>query len=97
LEEHSPQNSSVPPSDTTPIFQATSVYDNLIFGPSFPNVRDYYKEVSNNIFTWRKAAVLKLSFRNVGDLPQNLAEARKQAFISGFDFKIYDLNSDKKN
>ena len=30
-------------------------YNNFIFGPGFPNIRDYFSEVSSGTFTWAKA------------------------------------------
>ncbi|MBU0483590.1 MAG: hypothetical protein KKB30_03655 [Proteobacteria bacterium] len=39
-------------------YKDLSYYDNLVFGPDFPNIRDYFLEISNGKFTYSKAAAL---------------------------------------
>ena len=41
-----------------PMRHAPVVIDNLMFGPSYPNVRDYTNVASQRRFTWRRGAVL---------------------------------------
>ncbi len=77
-----------------PLPHSPAFYENLIFGPTQPNVVDYYKEVSSNVFTWRKAGVLgPLSLQSS---PENWANVKKLAVEAGFDFASYDNNHDGK-
>lgn len=42
--------------------QSMGYFDSLFFGPSYPNIRDYYTAVSANQFTWRRAGILRVRF-----------------------------------
>jgi M6 family metalloprotease-like protein len=63
-------------------------YDDLVFGTSVPNIRDFFLENSNDIFTWSKADVVQ-----VVALDPALGISMVAAATS-FDFADYDENGD---
>ena len=66
-------------------------YDRLIFGPNWPNLVDYFREISYGRFTWSRATTVgPLAMDDTGDLPRNLARAKELAAGAGFDFSRYD-------
>lgn len=50
-------------------------FETLIFGPGYPNLMDYYREISHNRFTWSRAGVLRANFSQGERTTKNSHEA----------------------
>ena len=44
-----------------PFRHPTSFFENWLFGPGFPNARDYMLENSQSLFTWKRGAVIQVT------------------------------------
>ncbi len=77
-------------------FLTKAEYEDRIFGPSFPNVRDYFTENSYGQFIWKKAGIIgPIQYPDEGsDLGIRRRRIKELAFQAGFDFSVYDKNND---
>lgn len=67
-------------------------YDTLFFGPSYPNVADYYSAISDGKFTWTRADVMGPFELPDGSTGEGVQHAIRAAAENGFDFSLYDAD-----
>lgn len=87
-----------PPIKPNPWELRKEEYDRLVFGPGFPNVRDFFSQASGNQFTWRRP-----SFGVIGpiDVPFVADDASRYAAVLQrasqlFDFSVFDVDGDSE-
>ncbi|HEX2677885.1 MAG TPA: hypothetical protein VHM19_14630 [Polyangiales bacterium] len=94
--------------DATPLVHTQAFFEQRVFGPGYPNVKDFYSAASKNRFTFHKVGSVQVQDRptdaalntaagvtstmKVSD--QRRARARQLAYEAGFRFKPYDANND---
>ena len=83
------------PSTTQPLNHDLAYYDALTFGPSYPNAVDYFREVSNGQFTWKRAGAYNVALgASVTSIETAYSDIVTQLAARGVDFSAFDTDGD---
>jgi M6 family metalloprotease-like protein len=79
-----------------PLAHDLAFYDNLVFGTARPNIRAYFSEISNGLFTWTRAGAFDMPFplASSSTLETRTRFAIQLIAANGFNFQPFDTDGD---